>query len=152
MNGNFLKRSEKAIMIVFIAVPLLVAILVFLFLKQMYLDQQQGLTLVKHSYEVREQLLELRNDLIQSESGQSIFLLTGSHSYLQPSLFAASDAFVRLQYLSVLLADRPVGGKSWFRFVKGFGFGRKRTANLARISRRKPTGPNQRHYPRNAGR
>src|SRR5262249_44849257 len=38
---------------------------------------------------------------------QSIFLLTGSHSYLQPSLFAASDAFVRLQYLSVLLADRP---------------------------------------------
>jgi CHASE3 domain sensor protein len=107
MNGNFLKRSEKATLIVFIAVPLLVAILVFLFLKQMYLDQQQGLTLVKHSYEVREQLLELRNDLIQSEAGQSIFLLTGSHSYLQPSLFAASDAFVRLQYLSVLLVDRP---------------------------------------------
>ena len=94
-------------MIVFIAAPLLVAMLVFLFLKQMYLDQRQGLTLVKHSYEVREQLLELRNDLIQSEAGQSIFLLTGSHSYLQPSLFAASDAFVRLRYLSVLLADRP---------------------------------------------
>ena len=107
MNGHFLRRSEKATLIVFIAVPLLVAILVFLFLKQMYLDQRQGLTLVKHSYEVREQLLELRNDLIQSEAGQSIFLLTGSHSYLQPSLFAASDAFVRLQFLSVLLADRP---------------------------------------------
>lgn len=107
MNGNFLRRSEKVTLIVFIAVPLLVAVLVFLFLKQMYLDQRQGLMLVKHSYEVREQLLELRNDLIQSEAGQNIFLLTGSHSYLQPSLFAASDAFVRLQYLSVLLADRP---------------------------------------------
>src|SRR6266436_2641303 len=45
-----------------------------------------------------------------------------------------------------------VGGKSWFRFFKGFGSGRKRTAILARISRRKPAGPNQRHYPRNAGR
>ena len=107
MHGNFLKRSERAALIVFIAVPLLVAVLVFLFLKQMYLDQRQGLTLIKHSYEVREQLLELRNDLIQSAAGHRIFLLTGSHSYLQRSLFAASDAFVRLQYLSVLLADRP---------------------------------------------
>jgi len=107
MNGNFLKRSEKATLIVFIAVPLLVAILVFLFLKQMYLDQQQGLTLVKHSYEVREQLLELRNDLIQSEAGQNIFLLTGSHSHLQPSLLAQSDAFARLDCVAVLLADRP---------------------------------------------
>jgi CHASE3 domain sensor protein len=76
------------------------------------------MTLVRHSYEVREQLLELRNDLIQSETGQNIFLLTGIRSYLQPSLFAESDAFVRLTYLSVLLADRP--------------------AQLARLSRLRP--------------
>jgi CHASE3 domain sensor protein len=107
MNGNSLKRNQKATLIVFVAVPILIALLVFLFLKQMYLDQEQGTRLAKHSYEVREQLLELRNDLIQSATGQNIFLFTGSHSYLQPSLFAESDAFVRLTYLSVLLADRP---------------------------------------------
>src|SRR5207253_1716905 len=107
MNANFLRRNQKAALIVFIAVPILLAILVFVFLKQMYGSQQQRMTLVRHSYEVREQLLELRNDLIQSETGQNIFLLTGIRSYLQPSLFAESDAFVRLTYLSVLLADRP---------------------------------------------
>jgi CHASE3 domain sensor protein len=107
MNCDSLQRNQKATLIVFVAVPILIALLVFLFLKQMYLDQEQGITLAKHSYEVREQLLELRNDLIQSATGQNIFRLTGSHSYLQPSLFAESDAFVRLTYLSVLLADRP---------------------------------------------
>ena len=107
MHYDSLKRNRKATVIVFVAVPILIALLVFLFLKQMYLDQEQGITLAKHSYEVREQLLELRNDLIQSATGENIFLLTGSHSYLQPSLFAESDAFVRLTYLSVLLADRP---------------------------------------------
>jgi len=106
MNGNFL-RNQKAALSVFIVVPILLAILVFVFLKQMYGSQQQRMTLVRHSYEVREQLLELRNDLIQSQTGQNIFLLTGIRSYLQPSLFAESDAFVRLTYLSVLLADRP---------------------------------------------
>jgi CHASE3 domain sensor protein len=108
MNGNFLRRNQKAALMVFIAVPILLAILVLLFLKQMYGGQQQRMTLVKQSYEVREQLLELRNDLIQSETGQNIFLLTGIRYYLQPSLFAESDAFVRLTYLSVLLGDRPV--------------------------------------------
>jgi CHASE3 domain sensor protein len=107
MNGDSLKRNRKATRIVFVAVPILVALLVFVFLKQMYLYQEQGITLAKHSYEVREQLLELRNDLIQSATGENIFRLTGSHSYLQPSLFAESDASVRLTYLSVLLADRP---------------------------------------------
>jgi CHASE3 domain sensor protein len=107
MHYDSLKRNQKATLTVFVAVPILIALLVFLFLKQMYLDQEQGITLAKHSYEVREQLLELRNDLIQSATGQNIFLLTGSHSYLQPSLFTESDAFVRLTYLSVLLADRP---------------------------------------------
>ena len=106
MNGNFL-RNQKEALSVFIVVPILLAILVFVFLKQMYGSQQQRMTLVRHSYEVREQLLELRNDLIQSQTGQNIFLLTGIRSYLQPSLFAESDAFVRLTYLSVLLADRP---------------------------------------------
>jgi CHASE3 domain sensor protein len=106
MNGNFL-RNQKAALSVFIVVPILLAVLVFVFLKQMYGSQQQRMTLVRHSYEVREQLLELRNDLIQSQTGQNIFLLTGIRSYLQPSLFAESDAFVRLTYLSVLLADRP---------------------------------------------
>jgi CHASE3 domain sensor protein len=118
MNGDFLRRNQKAALIVFIVVPILLAILVFVFLKQMYGSQQQRMTLVRHSYEVREQLLELRNDLIQSETGQNIFLLTGIRSYLQPSLFAESDAFVRLTYLSVLLADRP--------------------AQLARLSRLRP--------------
>ena len=107
MNCDSLQRNQKATLIVFVVVPILIAVLVFLFLKQMYLDQEQGITLARHSYEVREQLLELRNDLIQSATGQNIFLLTGSHSYLQPSLFAESDAFVRLTYLPVLLADRP---------------------------------------------
>jgi CHASE3 domain sensor protein len=107
MNCDSLQRNQKATLMVFVAAPILIALLVFLFLKQMYLDQEQGITLAKHSYELREQLLELRNDLIQSATGQNIFRLTGSHSYLQPSLFAESDAFVRLTYLSVLLADRP---------------------------------------------
>jgi CHASE3 domain sensor protein len=106
MNCDSLKRNQKATLIVFVAVPILIALLLFVFLKQMYLDQEQGITLAKHSYEVREQLLEIRNDLILSATGQNIFLLTGSRSYLQPSLFAESDAFVRLTYLSVLLADR----------------------------------------------
>ena len=107
MNCDSLKRNQKATLIVFVAAPIIICLLVFLFLKQMYLDQEQGITLAKHSYEVREQLLEMRNDLIQSATGQNIFRLTGSRSYLQPSLFAESDAFLRLTYLTVLLADRP---------------------------------------------
>ena len=107
MNCDSLKHNQRTTLIVFVAVPVLVALLVFLFLKQMYLDQEQGITLAKRGYEVREQLHEMRNDLIQSATGQNIFLLTGSRSYLQPSLFAESDAFVRLTYLSVLLADSP---------------------------------------------
>jgi CHASE3 domain sensor protein len=107
MNRNFLQRNQKATLIVFIVAPILIAILVFFFSNQMHGEQQQRITLVKHSYEVREQLLELRNDLIQSETGQNFFLLTGTRSYLQPSLFAESDAFVRLTYLSNLLSDRP---------------------------------------------
>jgi CHASE3 domain sensor protein len=118
MNRDSVNRKQKATLAVFVLVPILITILVFVFLKQMYLDQQQGMVLAKHSYEVREQLLELRNDLIQSETGRNIFLLTGSRSYLQPSLFAESDAFVRLSYLSVLLTDRP--------------------AQLARLSRLRP--------------
>jgi len=118
MNRDSVNRKQKATLAVFVLVPILISILVFVFLKQMYLDQQQGMVLAKHSYEVREQLLELRNDLIQSETGRNIFLLTGSRSYLQPSLFAESDAFVRLSYLSVLLTDRP--------------------AQLARLSRLRP--------------
>src|SRR6516162_7212607 len=105
--SDSLKRNQKATLIVFVAVPIIIPLLVFLFLKQMYLDQEQGITLAKHSYEVREQLLEMRNDLIQSATGQNIFRRTRNRSYLQPSLFAESDAFVRLTYLSVLLADRP---------------------------------------------
>jgi len=107
MNGTSLQRNQKAALIVFIVAPIMIAILAFFFSKQMYDEQQQRMTLVKNSYEVREQLLELRNDLIQSETGQNIFLLTGTRSYLQPSLFAESDAFVRLTYLSNLLSDRP---------------------------------------------
>src|SRR5262249_41612445 len=45
-----------------------------------------------------------------------------------------------------------VGGKSWLRSIKGFGSERKRTANIARTSRRNPTGSDQRAHPRNAGR
>jgi hypothetical protein len=63
MHYDSLKRNQKATLIVFVAVPILIALLVFLFLKQMYLDQEQGITLAKHSYEVREQLLEMRNVL-----------------------------------------------------------------------------------------
>ena len=107
MNSDSLTRNQRATHIVFVAVSLLMAMLVFLFLKQMYLDQEQGIRLAKHSYEVREQLLEIRNDLIQSARGQNIFLLTASHSYLQPSMFAESDTLVRLSDLSALLADRP---------------------------------------------
>jgi CHASE3 domain sensor protein len=107
MDGNFLRRNQKAVFSLFIAVPMLLAVLVFVVLKQMYGSQQQRMTLVRHSYDVREQLFQLRNDLIQSEMGQNIFLLTSIPPYLQPFLFAESDAFVRLSYLSLLLAGRP---------------------------------------------
>jgi hypothetical protein len=52
MNSDSLKRNQRATHIVFVAVSLLIAVLVFLFLKQMYLDQEQGIRLAKHSYEV----------------------------------------------------------------------------------------------------
>ena len=52
MNCDSLKHNRKATLIVFVAVPILIALLVFLFLKQMYLDQEQGIRLAKHSYEV----------------------------------------------------------------------------------------------------
>jgi CHASE3 domain sensor protein len=107
MNGPSLKRSQRNLKILLVVGPLLIATILFAVCRRIYADHRQAVDLLKQSYEDREHLNGLRDDLDELQAGETGFLLTADQSYLRAHQFSYDDTRVRLDYLNVLYKNRP---------------------------------------------
>jgi len=107
MNGPSLKRSQRNLKILLVVGPLLIATILFAVCRRIYADHRQTVDLLKQSYEDREHLNGLRDDLDELQAGETGFLLTADQSYLRAHQFSYDDTRVRLDYLNVLYKNRP---------------------------------------------
>ena len=115
MNGHSLKRNQRNLKILLIIGPLLIGIILFIVSRRIYADHREAMNLLKQSYEDREQLNGLRDDLDELQAGETGFLLTGDRSYLRAHQFSYDDTSVRLAELDVLYAVRPAQLERWNR-------------------------------------
>jgi len=115
MNGHSLKRNQRNLKILLIVGPLLIGGILFVVCRQIYADHRAAVDLLKQSYEDRERLNGLRNDLDELQAGETGFLLTGDRSYLRAHQFSYDDTSVRLAELDVLYAVRPAQLERWNR-------------------------------------
>ncbi len=115
MNGHSLKRNQRNLKILLIIGPLLIGGILFVVSKRVYADHRSSMDLLKQSYEDREQLNGLRDDLDELQAGETGFLLTGDQSYLRAHQFSYDDTSVRLAYLDNLYSDRLQQLERWRR-------------------------------------
>jgi CHASE3 domain sensor protein len=115
MNGHFLKRNQRNLKILLVIGPLLIGSILFVVSKRIYADRREAINLLKRSYEDREWLNRLRDDLDELQAGETGFLLTGDQTYLQAHQFSYDDISVRLAYLDALYTDRPEHLEQWQR-------------------------------------
>ena len=113
MNGHFLKRNQRNLKILLVIGPLLIGSILFILSKRIYADRREAINLLKRSYEDREWLNGLRDDLDELQAGETGFLLTGDQAYLQAHQFSYDDISVRLAYLYTLYTDRPAQLDQW---------------------------------------
>jgi CHASE3 domain sensor protein len=113
MNGHSLKRNQRNLKILLIIGPLLIGGILFVVSKRVYAEHRTSMNLLKQSYEDREQLNGLRDDLDELQAGETGFLLTGNQSYLRAHQFSYDDTSVRLAYLDNLYADRLSQLERW---------------------------------------
>jgi CHASE3 domain sensor protein len=106
MNGHSLKRNRRNLKILLIIGPLLIGSILFIVSRRIYADHREAMNLLKQSYEDREQLNGLRDDLDELQAGETGFLLTGDQSYLRAHQASYDDISVRLAGLNVLYAAR----------------------------------------------
>lgn len=106
MNGHSLKRNQRNLKILLIIGPLLIGSILFIVSRRIYADHREAMNLLKQSYEDREQLNGLRDDLDELQAGETGFLLTGDQSYLRAHQVSYDDISVRLAGLNVLYAAR----------------------------------------------
>jgi CHASE3 domain sensor protein len=107
MNGHSLERDQRFLKILLVIGPILIGAIIFLVSKRIYADHREAMNLLKQSYENREQLNGLRDDLNELQAGETGFLLSGNQSYLRTRLLPYDDVSVRLASLNALNADRP---------------------------------------------
>ena len=107
MNGKSLERNRRLLLFAFIVGPILIAAILFFVSRRMYADQRQAMKLVEQSVEDKAQLNELRNDLREAEATEYGFLISGNQSFLQRSLFAQNDTYVRLTYIGLSFTNQP---------------------------------------------
>jgi CHASE3 domain sensor protein len=107
MNGPSLKRSQRNLKILLVIGPLLIGSILFIVSKRVYADHREAMNLLKQSYEDREHLNGLRDDLDELQVGETGFLLTADQSYLRAHQLSYDDVPVRLNYLNALYAKRP---------------------------------------------
>jgi CHASE3 domain sensor protein len=107
MNGPSLKRSQRNLKILLVIGPLLIGSILFIVSKRVYADHREAMNLLKQSYEDREHLNGLRDDLDELQVGETGFLLTADQSYLRAHQLSYDDVPVRLSYLNALYAKRP---------------------------------------------
>jgi CHASE3 domain sensor protein len=115
MNGHSLKRNQRNLKILLIIGPLLIGSILFIVSKRIYADHREAMNLLKRSYEDRERLNGLRDDLDELQAGETGFLLTGDQSYLRAHQYSYDDTSVRLADLNVLYTDRPGQLERWQR-------------------------------------
>jgi CHASE3 domain sensor protein len=115
MNGHSLKRNRRNLKILLIVGPLLIATVLFVFSRRIYADHRAAVDLLKQSYEDRERLNGLRDDLDELQAGETGFLLTGDQSYLRAHQFSYDDTSVRLADLNALYANRSAQLERWNR-------------------------------------
>ena len=115
MNGHSLKRNQRNLKILLIIGPLLIGGILFVVSKRVYADHRASVNLLKQSYEDREQLNGLRDDLDELQAGETGYLLTGDQSYLRAHQFSYDDTSVRLAYLDNLYANRSRRLERWRR-------------------------------------
>src|ERR1700676_4227881 len=115
MNGHFLKRNQRNLKILLVIGPLLIGSILFILSKRIYADRREAINLLKRSYEDREWLNGLRDDLDELQAGETGFLLTGDQAYLRAHQFSYDDTSVRLTYLNALYANRPAQLERWHR-------------------------------------
>jgi CHASE3 domain sensor protein len=115
MNGHSLKRNQRNLRILLIFGPLLLGSILFIVSKRVYAEHRGAMNLLKQSYEDRELLNGLRDDLDELQAGETGFLLTGDQSYLRAHQYSYDDTSVRLAYLNSLYADRPEQLERWKR-------------------------------------
>src|ERR1700730_11599071 len=113
MNGHSLKRNQRNLKILLIIGPLLIGGILFVVSKRVYAEHRTSMNLLKQSYEDREWLNGLRDDLDELQAGETGFLLTGDQAYLQAHQFSYDDISVRLAYLYTLYTDRPAQLDQW---------------------------------------
>lgn len=89
--------------------------ILFIVSKRVYADHRSSMDLLKQSYEDREQLNRLRDDLDELQAGETGFLLTGDQSYLRAHQSSYDDTSVRLAYLDKLYSDRLQQLERWRR-------------------------------------
>jgi CHASE3 domain sensor protein len=104
MNGHTLKRNQRNLKILLIIGPLLIGTILFIVSRRIYADHRESMNLLKQSYEDRDQLNGLRDDLDDLQAGETGFLLTGDQSYLGAHQVSYDDISVRLAGLNVLYA------------------------------------------------
>ena len=117
MNGHSLKRNQRNLKILLIIGPLLIGGILFVVSKRVYAEHRTSMNLLKQSYEDREQLNGLRDDLDELQAGETGFLLTGNQSYLRAHQFSYDDTSVRLAYLDNLYADRLSQLERWHQLL-----------------------------------
>src|SRR3984893_4199721 len=117
MNGHALKRNQRNLKILLIIGPLLLGGILFVVSKKVYADHREAINLLKQSYEDRERLNGLRDDLDELQAGETGFLLTGNQSYLRAHQFSYDDTSVRLAYLDNLYADRLSQLERWHQLL-----------------------------------
>jgi CHASE3 domain sensor protein len=115
MNGHALKRTQRNLKILLIIGPLLLGGILFVVSKKVYADHREAINLLKQSYEDRERLNGLRDDLDELQAGETGFLLSGDQSYLRTHQFSYDDTTVRLNYLNTLYTKRPAQLERWQR-------------------------------------
>jgi CHASE3 domain sensor protein len=115
MNGHSLKRNQRNLKILLIIGPLLIGSILFVVSRRIYADHREAMNLLKQSYEDRERLNRLRDDLDELQAGETGFLLTGDQSYLRAHQYSYDDTSVRLADLNVLYADRAGQLERWQR-------------------------------------
>jgi CHASE3 domain sensor protein len=113
MDGHFLKRNQRNLKILLVIGPLLIGSILFFVSKRIYTDRREAMNLLKRSYEDREWLNGLRDDLDELQAGETGFLLTGDQAYLRAHQFSYDDTSVRLAYLDALYRDRPAQVEHW---------------------------------------
>src|ERR1700756_3973566 len=102
MNGHSLERDQRFLKILLVIGPILIGAIIFLVSKRIYADHREAMNLLKQSYENREQLNGLRDDLDELQAGETGFLLSGNQSYLRTRLLPYDDVSVRLASLNAL--------------------------------------------------